>query len=265
MPSCGSRKIPKTSERGHSTLKSGNTCFLFPTGQSFLICGGNGSGTKRPGDSCVMQENTTTIWNHSGESNVTPCPKAEEQIINVKNTTGRQALDSLYDVITNGLTFQLDSRNGSQPLSREQLAVHFRNPSARVRQRAYDELFQVYSKQSNSLGDIYKTLVMDWKNEGLDLRGYSSPIAVRKPSQRHSRQSGLHIASNLSRQPARVSRIFSNQSQDLRFIANDSLRRVCTTENQKSFLSLRPGSQTGSRSVSPIFSNPRRSRAPRLR
>ena len=105
--------------------------------------------------------------------------EAEEQIINVKNTTGRQALDSLYDVITNGLTFQLDSRNDSQPLSREQLAVHFRNPSARVRQQAYDELFQVYSKQSNSLGDIYKTLVMDWKNEGLDLRGYSSPIAVR--------------------------------------------------------------------------------------
>ena len=105
--------------------------------------------------------------------------EAEEQIINVKNTTGREALDSLYDVITNGLTFQLDSRNGSQPLSREQLAVHFRNPSARVRRQAYDELFQVYSKHSNSLGDIYKALVMDWKNERLDLRGYASPIAVR--------------------------------------------------------------------------------------
>ena len=105
--------------------------------------------------------------------------EAEEQIINVKNTTGREALDSLYDVITNGLTFQLDSRKGAGPLSREQLAVHFRNPSARVRQQAYDELFQVYSKHSNSLGDIYKALVMDWKNERMDLRGYASPIAVR--------------------------------------------------------------------------------------
>lgn len=105
--------------------------------------------------------------------------EAEEQIINVKNTTGREALDSLYDVIANGLTFQLDSRNGSRPLSREQLAVHFRDPSALVRRQAYDALFQVYSKHSNSLGDIYKALVMDWKNERVDLRGYASPIAVR--------------------------------------------------------------------------------------
>lgn len=105
--------------------------------------------------------------------------EAEEQVINVKNTTGREALDSLYDVITNGLTFRLDSRKGSQPLSREQLTGHFRDPSARVRRQAYDQLFQVYSKQANSLGDIYKALILDWKNEGLDLRGYASPIAVR--------------------------------------------------------------------------------------
>ena len=105
--------------------------------------------------------------------------EAEEQVINVKNMTGREALDSLYDVITNGLTFQLDSRKGSQPLSREQLTVHFRDSSARVRRQAYDQLFQVYSKQANSLGDIYKALVLDWKNEALDLRGYASPIAVR--------------------------------------------------------------------------------------
>lgn len=105
--------------------------------------------------------------------------EAEEQVINVKNTTGREALDSLYDVITNGLTFHLDSRKGSQPLSREQLTVRFRDPSAHVRRQAYDQLFQVYSKQANSLGDIYKSLVLDWKNEELDLRGYASAIAVR--------------------------------------------------------------------------------------
>ncbi len=105
--------------------------------------------------------------------------EAEEQIINVKNSTGRQALDSLYDVITNGLTFQLNARRGSPPLSREQLSVSFRDPSARVRRQAYDQFFQVYSKHADSLGDIYKALVLDWKNEGLDLRGYASPITIR--------------------------------------------------------------------------------------
>ncbi len=105
--------------------------------------------------------------------------EAEEQVINVKNSTGRRALDSLYDVITNGLTFRLTSRKDSMPLSREQLSVHFRDPSPHVRQLAYDHFFQVYSKHADSLGDIYKALVMDWKNEELDLRGYASPIAVR--------------------------------------------------------------------------------------
>ena len=105
--------------------------------------------------------------------------EAEEQVINVKNATGREVLDTLYDVITNGLTFQMTSRKDSTPLSREQLSVHFRNPSPRVRRMAYDQLLQVYSKHADSLGDIYKALVTDWKNEGLDLRGYASPVAVR--------------------------------------------------------------------------------------
>lgn len=105
--------------------------------------------------------------------------EAEEQVINVKNSTGREVLDTLYDVITNGLTFRMNSRKNSKSWSREQLSVHFRNPSPHVRRMAYDQLFQVYSKHADSLGDIYKALVMDWKNEGLDLRGYASPLAVR--------------------------------------------------------------------------------------
>ena len=103
----------------------------------------------------------------------------EERIINIKNTTGPAALDSLYDILTNGLTFTSPEKGSQAPLSREQLSVFFRHPSATIRKRAYQELFRVYSGHADVLGEIYKSLVSDWKNEGMDLRHHSSPVAVR--------------------------------------------------------------------------------------
>jgi len=103
----------------------------------------------------------------------------EERIINIKNTTGRSALDSLYDVLTNRLTFTSPEKGARTPLSREQLSLFFRHPSATIRKRAYQEILQVYSGHADMLGEIYKTLVADWKNEGIDLRHHPSPVAVR--------------------------------------------------------------------------------------
>ena len=103
----------------------------------------------------------------------------EERIINIKNTTGRSAIDSLYDVLTNRLTFTSPEKGARTPLSREQLSVFFRHPSATMRKRAYQELLQVYSGHADILGEMYKTLVTDWKNEGIDLRHHASPVAVR--------------------------------------------------------------------------------------
>ncbi len=103
----------------------------------------------------------------------------EERIINIKNTTGRWAIDSLYDVLTNGLTFASPEKGARGPLSREQLSVFFRHPSATIRRRAYQELLRVYAGHADILGEMYKTLVSDWKNEGIDLRHHTSPMAVR--------------------------------------------------------------------------------------
>jgi len=103
----------------------------------------------------------------------------EERIINIKNTTGRSALDSLYDVLTNSLTFTSPEKGARTSLSREQLSVFFRHPSATIRKRAYQEILQVYSGHADMLGEMYKTLVSDWYNEGIDLRNHASPVAVR--------------------------------------------------------------------------------------
>ncbi len=106
----------------------------------------------------------------------------EEKIVNVKSITGRQAVVGLYDILTSGLSYQLKVRGRVRTLTREDLMVYVRDPDARVREAAYRELFRVYAANADVVGDIYKTLVLDWKQENLGLRRHRSPIAVRNLS-----------------------------------------------------------------------------------
>jgi oligoendopeptidase F len=105
--------------------------------------------------------------------------ESEERIVTIKNTTGRQALEALYGVTTNSLSFPLKYQGHTKKLTREQLMSYVRHPLASVRREAYQSLFKVYGMQRDIVGDLYKHLVQDWGNEGLQLRHYSSPIAVR--------------------------------------------------------------------------------------
>jgi oligoendopeptidase F len=103
----------------------------------------------------------------------------EEKIINVKNVTGRSAVNTLYDVVTNGLTFTMKVGGKKKTFNREALMTYVRSPKAAVRQAAYQELYRVFSAQCDVLGEMYKTLVNDWKSENLGLRHFPSPIAAR--------------------------------------------------------------------------------------
>ena len=105
--------------------------------------------------------------------------EAEEKIINIKNITGRSAVNQLYDIVTNGFTFTLTVKGKRRTLTREELSAYLRHPNARLREAAYQELYRVFAGQHDLLGEIYKTLVNDWKAENLQLRSYSSPIATR--------------------------------------------------------------------------------------
>ncbi|HWG95660.1 MAG TPA: oligoendopeptidase F, partial [Nitrospira sp.] len=105
--------------------------------------------------------------------------ESEEKIINVKNVTGRSAVNTLYDVMTNGLTFTMKIGGKARTMNREELMSHVRNAKASIRQTAYRELYRVFSAQRDLLGEIYRTLVNDWKAENVGLRGFASPIATR--------------------------------------------------------------------------------------
>lgn len=103
----------------------------------------------------------------------------EEQIINLKNVTGRSAVHTLYDIVTNGFMFTLKVGGKNKTMNREELMAYVRHPRASVRRAAYRELYRVYSAQRDLLGEMYKTLVNDWKSENLKLRRFASPIAAR--------------------------------------------------------------------------------------
>ncbi len=105
--------------------------------------------------------------------------EAEEKIINVKNVTGRSAVNTLYDVVTNGLTFTLTVDGKKRTMNREQLMTYVRSSQASIRQAAYQELYRVFSAQRDLIGEMYRTLVTDWKSENVELRAFSSPIATR--------------------------------------------------------------------------------------
>ena len=105
--------------------------------------------------------------------------ESEEKIINVKNVTGRSAVHTLYDVVTNGLTFTMKIGGKTRTMNREELMSHVRSPKASLRQAAYRELYRVFSAHRDLLGEMYRTLVNDWKSENVGLRGFASPIATR--------------------------------------------------------------------------------------
>ena len=105
--------------------------------------------------------------------------EAEEKIVNIKNTTGASALNTLYAAITNRYVFQLEVGGEVKELTRGEVMAYVRESDPDLRKAAYQEQYRVYGQDGPVLGQIYQTLVQDWRNEQVDLRRYSSPIAAR--------------------------------------------------------------------------------------
>ncbi len=103
----------------------------------------------------------------------------EEKIINIKNVTGASALQMLYRSLTNRYAFKLSVDGHEKELTRGELMVYVRQHDADLRAQAYQELYRVYGNDGPILGQIYQTLVRDWRNEQVALRKHSSPMAAR--------------------------------------------------------------------------------------
>jgi oligoendopeptidase F len=105
--------------------------------------------------------------------------EAEEKVINLKDVNGCEALVKIYEIITNGFSFSLEVDGEVKKLSRDGLTRYYHHPSPAVRAATYQEQYRVYNDHKAVLAQIYSSLVRDWGTEGVDLRGYASPISIR--------------------------------------------------------------------------------------
>lgn len=103
----------------------------------------------------------------------------EEKIINIKNVTGLSALQMVYSALTNRYVFRLEVNGEQKELTRGELMMYARDVDPDLRARAYQELYKVYGEDGSILGQIYQTLVRDWRNEQVNLRKHASPVSAR--------------------------------------------------------------------------------------
>ncbi|MFB5636577.1 MAG: M3 family oligoendopeptidase [Nitrosopumilus sp.] len=103
----------------------------------------------------------------------------EERIINTLDVTGISALVKLYDKITNSFEYKMKIGNKSKVMTREELTNYVRSTSPKIRETAYKTILSKYSDNKGVVGEIYQNIVLNWKDEGIEIRGYESPISMR--------------------------------------------------------------------------------------
>jgi oligoendopeptidase F len=99
----------------------------------------------------------------------------EEQIINIKDTSGIGALESAYEILTSQFEYDFEGKK----LNRAELTKIFQGPDREKREQAYKVLFNKYEHYKDVLSMIYSNVVTDWREENVHLRGFESPIHVR--------------------------------------------------------------------------------------
>jgi oligoendopeptidase F len=106
----------------------------------------------------------------------------EEKIINTLDVTGISALVKIYDKITNAFTYTVVVNGKKKSMGREQLTTLVRNKNPRIREAAYKSLLTKYQENKGVIGQIYQNIVLNWKNEGIDMRGFKNPISIQNIS-----------------------------------------------------------------------------------
>jgi len=99
----------------------------------------------------------------------------EEQVITLKSLTGANAVEGIYDIVSNRFLFDWEGKKKAQ----DEVIGFFRNSSPKVRKKAYNLVLSRYGEEESVLGEIYRIIVNDWKNENIKIRGFSSPISSR--------------------------------------------------------------------------------------
>lgn len=105
--------------------------------------------------------------------------EAEEKIVNIKNVTGVDSINNLYDSITNRYTFKMKVDGKEREMTAAELFSFRYSTDPAVRAASYQSQFKVYAADGPILGQIYQTILRDWHNENVSLRKFKNSIAPR--------------------------------------------------------------------------------------
>ncbi len=103
----------------------------------------------------------------------------EEKIINTLDVTGISALVKLYDKITNAYEYKMKIGHKIKKMTREELTNYVRSTNSKTRETAYKTILTKYTENKGVIGEIYQNIVLNWRDEGIEIRGYKSPISMR--------------------------------------------------------------------------------------
>ena len=103
----------------------------------------------------------------------------EERIINTLDVTGISALVKLYDKITNAFEYKMKIGKKTKSMTREEITNYVRSTNSKIRETAYKTILTKYSENKGVVGEIYQNIVLNWRDEGIEIRGYKSPISMR--------------------------------------------------------------------------------------
>jgi oligoendopeptidase F len=105
--------------------------------------------------------------------------EAEERLINLKDVNGIDALVNLYEMITSQFTFNLEVEGKLETLTLDQVTGYLSSASPEMREKSYQEMYRVFIENSTVLAQMYIHRVRDWTTEGLELRGFASPLSIQ--------------------------------------------------------------------------------------
>ena len=103
----------------------------------------------------------------------------EEKIINILDVTGISALVKLYDKMTSVYEYKMNVGGKTKKMTREEITNYIRSANPKIRETAYKTILTKYTENKGVIGEIYQNIVLNWKDEGIEIRGYKSPISMR--------------------------------------------------------------------------------------
>ncbi|MFC2106032.1 M3 family oligoendopeptidase [Candidatus Bipolaricaulota bacterium] len=105
--------------------------------------------------------------------------EAEEKIVNLKDVNGVNGHLTVYDMLTNDFTYDVEVDGEIKTVTRTEVSVLAHNADPDVRAAAYRALNKVFAKHGGVLGQLYSYVVGDWNAENVSVRGMPSAISAR--------------------------------------------------------------------------------------